>query len=68
MHDSCATRALAIAGQRPLSRTSDFTAAGIPVAVLTRLVRSGKLQRGMKVAMVAFGSGFTWASALVRWG
>ena len=28
---------------------------------------AGKLKRGMKVAMVAFGSGFTWGSAILEW-
>ena len=42
------------------------TAATIPL-LLAEAERSGKLERGMKVAMVAFGSGFTWGSAIVDW-
>ena len=30
-------------------------------------VKEGKLKEGMLVASAAFGSGFTWASALYRW-
>jgi 3-oxoacyl-[acyl-carrier-protein] synthase-3 len=30
-------------------------------------VKAGKLKKGMLVATAAFGSGFTWASALLRW-
>lgn len=42
------------------------TAATIPI-LLAESVRNGKLKRGMKVACVAFGSGFTWGSAIIDW-
>jgi 3-oxoacyl-[acyl-carrier-protein] synthase-3 len=42
------------------------TAATIPIA-LDECVRSGRLTRGSLVALTAFGSGFLWGSALVRW-
>jgi 3-oxoacyl-[acyl-carrier-protein] synthase-3 len=42
------------------------TAATIPIA-LDECVRSGRLQRGDLVVMTAFGSGFLWGSAAVRW-
>jgi len=42
------------------------TAATIPIA-LDECVRSGRLKRGDLVALTAFGSGFLWGSALVRW-
>jgi 3-oxoacyl-[acyl-carrier-protein] synthase-3 len=42
------------------------TAATIPIA-LDECVRSGRLRPGDLVAMTAFGSGFLWGSALVRW-
>lgn len=42
------------------------TAASIPIA-LTEAWEANKIQDGDLVCMVAFGSGFTWASALVRW-
>ncbi|HKT61473.1 MAG TPA: beta-ketoacyl-ACP synthase III [Gemmatimonadales bacterium] len=42
------------------------TAATIPIA-LDECARSGRLKPGDLVAMTAFGSGFLWGSALVRW-
>src|SRR5690349_4060780 len=42
------------------------TAATIPIA-LDECVRSGRLNPGDLVALTAFGSGFLWGSALVRW-
>ena len=49
-----------------IQRYGNTTAATIPI-LLAEAERSGRLKRGMKVAMVAFGSGFTWGSALVDW-
>jgi 3-oxoacyl-[acyl-carrier-protein] synthase III len=49
-----------------IKRYGNTTAATIPI-LLAEAVRSGKLKRGMKVAMVAFGSGFTWGAALADW-
>jgi 3-oxoacyl-[acyl-carrier-protein] synthase-3 len=42
------------------------TAATIPIA-LDECVRAGRLQRGDLLVMTAFGSGFMWGSAAVRW-
>ena len=42
------------------------TAATIPIG-MSEAVRVGKLKKGMLVASAAFGSGFTWASAVYRW-
>jgi 3-oxoacyl-[acyl-carrier-protein] synthase III len=42
------------------------TAATIPIA-LDECVRAGRLQAGDLVALTAFGSGFLWGSALIRW-
>ena len=42
------------------------TAATIPIGMVDA-VKAGKLKKGMLVASAAFGSGFTWASALYRW-
>jgi 3-oxoacyl-[acyl-carrier-protein] synthase-3 len=42
------------------------TAGSIPIA-LDECVRSGRLQRGDLLVMTAFGSGFMWGSAAVRW-
>jgi 3-oxoacyl-[acyl-carrier-protein] synthase-3 len=49
-----------------IERYGNTTAATIPI-LLAEAEREGRLKRGMKVAMVAFGSGFTWGSALVDW-
>ncbi len=42
------------------------SAAAIPM-LLAEATRNGRLQPGQLVSMTAFGAGFTWASALVRW-
>ena len=42
------------------------SAASVPLA-LDEAVRSGKAQRGQLVLMEAFGGGFTWGSALMRY-
>ncbi len=49
-----------------LHKYGNTTAATIPL-LIAEATRNGKLERGMKVAMVAFGSGFTWGSAIVDW-
>lgn len=42
------------------------TAASIPIA-LTEAFEQGRIKSGDLVCLAAFGSGFTWASALIRW-
>jgi 3-oxoacyl-[acyl-carrier-protein] synthase-3 len=42
------------------------TAATIPI-LLDECVRAGRLQRGDLLVMTAFGSGFMWGSAAIRW-
>ena len=42
------------------------TSASVPIA-LSELWEAGKVQDGSLLCLAAFGSGFTWASALVRW-
>jgi len=42
------------------------TAASIPIAV-SESWQLGKIKEGDLVCLAAFGSGFTWASALIRW-
>ena len=42
------------------------TAASIPIALYEALEKN-KIKRGDLVCLAAFGSGFTWASALIRW-
>jgi 3-oxoacyl-[acyl-carrier-protein] synthase-3 len=49
-----------------IERYGNTTAATIPI-LLAEAERSGKLQPGMKVAVVAFGAGFTWGSLIMDW-
>jgi 3-oxoacyl-[acyl-carrier-protein] synthase-3 len=49
-----------------IQRYGNTTAASIPIA-LAEAVRLGKLSERDLLCLVAFGSGFTWGSALVRW-
>ena len=42
------------------------TAASIPIA-LTEAWENGKVKEGDLVVLAAFGSGFTWGSAIIRW-
>jgi len=49
-----------------LQKYGNTTAATIPI-LLSELERDGRLKQGMKVALVGFGSGFTWGSAYVVW-
>lgn len=50
-----------------IQKYANTTAATIPIG-LDEAVRAGKLKPGMTVASAAFGSGFTWASTVIRWG
>jgi 3-oxoacyl-[acyl-carrier-protein] synthase-3 len=49
-----------------IDRFGNTTAATIPLG-LSEAVKSGALKPGMLVASAAFGSGFTWGSAVFRW-
>ena len=49
-----------------IERFGNTTAASIPIA-LCEAWEKGLIKSGDLVCMAAFGSGFTWASALVRW-
>lgn len=49
-----------------VDRYGNMSVATIPVA-LYELQAEGRLEPGKIIAMVAFGAGFTWASALYRW-
>ena len=49
-----------------LHKYGNTSAASIPIA-MDEAVREGRLAPGHLVLMVAFGGGFTWASALLRW-
>lgn len=49
-----------------IDRFGNTTAATIPIG-LDEAVKAGRLKPGMLVGSAAFGSGFTWGSALIRW-
>ncbi len=49
-----------------IQRYGNTTAASIPIA-LSEAVEERGIRRGDLVGLCAFGAGFTWASALVRW-
>ena len=49
-----------------IHKYGNTSAASIPIA-LTEAYEQGLLKEGMLIGMVAFGSGFTWGSALIRW-
>jgi 3-oxoacyl-[acyl-carrier-protein] synthase-3 len=49
-----------------IQRYGNTTAASIPIA-LCEAWQEGKVKEGDLVCLAAFGSGFTWASALLHW-
>lgn len=49
-----------------IQKYGNTTAASIPIA-LSEAVQEGRLKKGDLLCLAAFGSGFTWASALIRW-
>jgi len=49
-----------------IQRYGNTTAASIPIA-LTEAWEAGKINEGDLIVLAAFGSGFTWGSAIIRW-
>jgi len=49
-----------------IERYGNTTAASIPIA-LSEACEEGRIKGGDLVVLAAFGSGFTWASAVIRW-
>ncbi len=49
-----------------IQKYGNTTAASVPIA-LCEAWEEGKIKAGDLVCLAAFGSGFTWASALIRW-
>lgn len=49
-----------------IERYGNTTAASIPIA-LDECLEQGRIRDGDLVCLAAFGAGFTWASALIRW-
>lgn len=49
-----------------IQKYGNTTAASIPIA-LTDAWEQGKIKSGDTIVLAAFGSGFTWASAIIKW-
>ncbi|MGH2451151.1 MAG: beta-ketoacyl-ACP synthase III [Candidatus Limnocylindria bacterium] len=49
-----------------IQRYGNTSAASIPIA-LAEAAAAGRLRRGDKVLLVAFGGGFTWGAAVLEW-
>lgn len=49
-----------------IQKYGNTTAASVPIA-LCEAVEAGAVKEGDLVCLAAFGSGFTWGSALIRW-
>jgi len=49
-----------------LSKHGNTSAASVPIA-LDEAIRDGRIQRGQMLLLEAFGAGFSWGSALVRY-
>jgi 3-oxoacyl-[acyl-carrier-protein] synthase-3 len=49
-----------------VDKHGNTSAASIPLALDTA-VRDGRIQRGDVILMEAFGGGFTWGSALIKY-
>lgn len=49
-----------------ITRYGNTTAASIPIA-LSEAWQEGKIKGGDLIVLAAFGSGFTWGSAIIRW-
>jgi 3-oxoacyl-[acyl-carrier-protein] synthase-3 len=49
-----------------IQKYGNTTAASIPLA-LSEAWEEGRVKPGSLICLAAFGAGFTWGSALVRW-
>ena len=49
-----------------IDRHGNTSSGSVPLA-LDEVIRTGKVQRGQNLLLEAFGGGFTWASALIRY-
>jgi 3-oxoacyl-[acyl-carrier-protein] synthase-3 len=49
-----------------VDRYGNTSSASVPIA-LDEAAKSGKIQRGDIILFSAFGAGFTWGAAVVRW-
>ena len=51
---------------RNIAKYGNTTAASIPIA-MDEAIKSGRIKKGDLIMMTAFGSGYTWASAVLRY-
>ncbi|MBB3698979.1 beta-ketoacyl-ACP synthase 3 [Flammeovirga yaeyamensis] len=49
-----------------IQKYGNTTAASIPIS-LTTAFKEGRIKKGDIICLAAFGSGFTWASAIIKW-
>jgi len=49
-----------------IDRYGNTSAASVPIA-LDEARKNGTIKPGSNVVLVAFGAGFTWGSAVIRW-
>jgi 3-oxoacyl-[acyl-carrier-protein] synthase III len=49
-----------------IQKYGNTSAASIPIA-LDEAVREGRIKKGNKILLVAFGAGFTWGATLIEW-
>lgn len=49
-----------------IHKYGNTSAASIPIA-LDEAVREGRIKKGDKILLVAFGAGFTWGATLIEW-
>lgn len=49
-----------------IEKYGNTTAATIPIGIC-EAIKAGKINKGKTIASAAFGSGFTWGSAIYRW-
>ncbi|MBB6462801.1 3-oxoacyl-ACP synthase III family protein [Flammeovirga kamogawensis] len=49
-----------------IQKYGNTTAASIPIS-LTTAYKEGRIKKGDIICLAAFGSGFTWASAIIKW-
>jgi 3-oxoacyl-[acyl-carrier-protein] synthase-3 len=51
-----------------IQRLGNCSAAALPILLAEASREAGALEPGMLISLTAFGSGFTWGSAVLRWG
>ncbi|MCD6184197.1 MAG: 3-oxoacyl-ACP synthase, partial [Deltaproteobacteria bacterium] len=49
-----------------IEKHGNTTAATIPIA-MSELYQNGKLKKGDRIILSAFGTGFAWGSLLLKW-